>query len=258
MSTMAVRHKRSFSSEEDSIQGNVAKRFCPASPLVVNGISKQEMVKGLHRLFPRVHAIDIAAILKSVNYSSELAAESLHRLQQSENEATASASNSNRAPGKKRSFHDVENANAQPDVLSHWADRIVGSLQGCPSMDGARSRTRQSLQAFQDQYLSQQHQAQGCGSNEAADKRLSELQQANLILYRRVTETNARNKELSERVGESEEGLRNGLLDAQQKIERLEQQNRQLQWVIQHAASGGQMCGQPVNPFGGQGPPNIF
>jgi len=209
------------------------------------------MVARLQKMYPHVNSSDAMSILKSVNYSVELAAESLHKLHQAD--PTDVSASSSRSLGKKRSYDclDESTACSSTDPLTHWADKFVNSLQGCPSMDEARSRTRQALEAFEQEIIAK-HQIQN-GSSEVSDKRLQELQQANLILYRRVSDTSAKNKELSEKAAESE-GLQNALVEAQQKMQLLEQQNKHLQWVMQHAQGGS----QPYNPFNGHGPPSIF
>ena len=113
MSTVAVRHKRAFNAEEDTIQGNVAKRFCPGSPafpaspaLAVNTGNKNDAITRLHSMFPRIAAVDIKSILRSVNYSVELAAESLQKIQNAEiTENTDMTSSSSRSTFLKQNLN---------------------------------------------------------------------------------------------------------------------------------------------------------
>lgn len=231
--SVVVTNKRPLDTPED-----VRKRIkCSSSPFLVDSLQKQtfqERLGRLQRMFPDADSSVLQSALESCNHAPDpfqAAIESLQHLQVEVEEER----------GVKRSLTQTFESSAStepPSQLDEFADRLVRSLHGCPSMDEAKNRAKAALHAFR-----QQKQAE-------IDQTLQQnaaLQHSNRVLMRTMQIMNEKHRGLKQSADASEQ-LRSELIATQEQLRKSEQNVKVLQWhIAQHrdGSAGGPSCGPP-------------
>ncbi|KAK9823935.1 hypothetical protein WJX72_006493 [[Myrmecia] bisecta] len=256
------RHKRLFDASSDGSspsscstpkrlrhRGSPSARCRPLAERQAYVVSSTTLA-ALRGLFPEMDAKVVADVLDACGDNVDEAIKQLGQLRLTANcsvsaAAAPAADTATSSPSKQPASEQQAYANGHmeapassasepspaPKTSAEWVDALVQQMAGATSVDDARVRAAQVLQAFEQAVLQATGSVQDMASTRA---QVQELQKDNSILKRAVQIQNSRMQELAGREQELAQ-LKQLVVQYQEKVHSLEVSNYSLAMHLRQA-----------------------
>jgi predicted RNase H-like nuclease (RuvC/YqgF family) len=177
---------------------------------------------------------------------------SAQQAEAAEQQATLQAPAQTQQTGAVKQAAPQQTADRRPKTSAEWVEGVVQQMAGATSMEDARTRAAQVLQAFEQALLERSASAQATtGSAADLQNQLQQLQKENGILKRAVAIQNGRLQELGAKDAELQQ-LRRNCEEYQGKVHSLELSNYSLAMHLRQATDSISQLSQ------GQRRPDVF